>query len=190
MSKAELTKLRIIKEAAELFNSRGYSNTSISDIMQATDLKKGGIYNHFKSKEDLVRAAFNYCSHNTSKILLNRLSKEKSLLARLKVFVDLYSDLAQDIPIQGGNPLIKAAIECDNFEIRELVESAANFQLVLLRKIINQGILAKEISSTTQVEQASIMILSLLQGMSLISELYENKKYFDEVEKYVAFLIK
>ena len=190
MSKAELTKLKIIEKAAELFNSRGYSNTSISDIMQATELKKGGIYNHFKSKEDLVIAAFNFSSNNINQILLDRLSKRKSLLDKLKVFIEVYSNLAQDIPIQGGSPLIKATVECENFKIRDLVKSATNFQLILLRKILNQGISSREISSEIQAEQAAIMILSLLQGASIISRLYRNEKYVDEVGNYIIYLIK
>ncbi|MEL6164803.1 MAG: TetR/AcrR family transcriptional regulator, partial [Cyanobacteria bacterium J06628_3] len=44
MSKGEETKERILHKAAALFNTRGYAGASISDIMQVTGLKKGGIY--------------------------------------------------------------------------------------------------------------------------------------------------
>ncbi len=36
MSKAQQTKARIVRQAAELFNLKGYAGSSISDIMQAT----------------------------------------------------------------------------------------------------------------------------------------------------------
>ena len=39
-------------------NRRGYEGTSISDLMEATRLKKGGIYRHFTDKEQLVGEAF------------------------------------------------------------------------------------------------------------------------------------
>jgi AcrR family transcriptional regulator len=51
MSKAKETKEKIIKQAAELFNQQGYLGSSVSDIMRATGLKKGGIYNYFQSKD-------------------------------------------------------------------------------------------------------------------------------------------
>lgn len=51
MSKAKETKEKIVKQAAELFNQQGYAGSSISDIMRATRLQKGGIYNHFQSKQ-------------------------------------------------------------------------------------------------------------------------------------------
>ena len=34
------TRAKIIRISAELFNTKGYSGTSINDVMQATDLKK------------------------------------------------------------------------------------------------------------------------------------------------------
>ncbi|MBW1803568.1 MAG: TetR/AcrR family transcriptional regulator [Deltaproteobacteria bacterium] len=37
---------------------KGYFNTSISDILEATDLTKGGLYGHFRSKEDIWYAVY------------------------------------------------------------------------------------------------------------------------------------
>ena len=47
MSKGEETRERIVAQAAVLFNQRGVEGTSISDLMEATGLEKGGIYRHF-----------------------------------------------------------------------------------------------------------------------------------------------
>ena len=60
MSKGEETRLRIVAEAAPLFNQRGYEGCSIQDIMDATGLEKGGIYRHFESKEELAAEAFDF----------------------------------------------------------------------------------------------------------------------------------
>ena len=54
MTKGEQTRQRIVKEAAPIFNRRGYEGSSLSDLMKATGLKKGGIYRHFSSKEEPV----------------------------------------------------------------------------------------------------------------------------------------
>ena len=58
MSKGDDTKERIIEQTAPLFNQMGFFGSSLSDIMQATGLKKGGIYNHFGSKEQLALEAY------------------------------------------------------------------------------------------------------------------------------------
>ena len=56
--KGERTRRRIIKKALPLFSVKGYFNTSISDILAATQLTKGGLYCHFASKEDIWYAVY------------------------------------------------------------------------------------------------------------------------------------
>ena len=57
-AKGELTRRNIIEKSLQLFSVKGYFNTSINDILQATGLTKGGLYCHFKSKEDVWRAVY------------------------------------------------------------------------------------------------------------------------------------
>ena len=57
-AKGELTRRNIIEKSLQLFSVKGYFNTSISDILHATGLTKGGLYCHFKSKEDVWRAVY------------------------------------------------------------------------------------------------------------------------------------
>ena len=60
MTKGTDTKEAILQQAAQLFNRRGFFGAALSDVMDVTGLEKGGIYNHFKSKEDLALQAFDY----------------------------------------------------------------------------------------------------------------------------------
>jgi len=45
--KGAKTRQRIIEESLQLFTVKGYFNTSISDILEATDLTKGGALRPF-----------------------------------------------------------------------------------------------------------------------------------------------
>lgn len=56
--KGDLTRRNIIDCALQLFTVKGYFNTSISDILHATGLTKGGLYGHFASKEDIWLAVY------------------------------------------------------------------------------------------------------------------------------------
>lgn len=47
------TRGRIVAAAARLFNSRGFAEVSISEIMSTAGLTHGGFYRHFSSKEEL-----------------------------------------------------------------------------------------------------------------------------------------
>ena len=48
------TRRRIIEAARELFNERGYSGTSMNDLIAAAGLTKGGFYFHFASKSEVA----------------------------------------------------------------------------------------------------------------------------------------
>lgn len=52
------TREHIVEEALQIFSVKGYFNTSISDILAATHLTKGGLYGHFASKEEIWDAAY------------------------------------------------------------------------------------------------------------------------------------
>lgn len=54
--KGDETRARILAAARELFAERGYEATSMSAIMAACDLTKGGVYFHFPSKAALAVA--------------------------------------------------------------------------------------------------------------------------------------
>ena len=56
--KGTQTRQGIIEKSLQLFSVKGYFNTSISDILEATDLTKGGLYGHFRSKEDIWYAVY------------------------------------------------------------------------------------------------------------------------------------
>src|ERR1700730_17771519 len=56
----EKTRRDITCKAAPIFNQKGYDGAALSDLMRATGLKKGGIYRHFDSKQELAGEAFEH----------------------------------------------------------------------------------------------------------------------------------
>lgn len=55
-TKGEVTRLTIEDAAIELFMEQGYHATSMRQIAEHANLALGGIYNHFKSKEEIFEA--------------------------------------------------------------------------------------------------------------------------------------
>ena len=45
----------IRKEAERLFAARGYAAVSMRDIAEAVGIRVGGLYNHFATKQDILR---------------------------------------------------------------------------------------------------------------------------------------
>lgn len=52
----EQTQERIVDASVKLFIEKGYDQTTIQDILDALNLSKGGLYHHFKSKEEILEA--------------------------------------------------------------------------------------------------------------------------------------
>ena len=50
---------QIIEAAVSCFLEKGYTNTSMSDIIKASGLSSGSIYSHFTGKEDILTTAIN-----------------------------------------------------------------------------------------------------------------------------------
>lgn len=48
---------RVINASLKLFRVKGFDKTSMQDIVDASDMSKGAIFYHFKSKEEIFEAA-------------------------------------------------------------------------------------------------------------------------------------
>ncbi|WP_246309693.1 TetR/AcrR family transcriptional regulator [Paenibacillus alginolyticus] len=54
MRKGQITKEHIIRESAGLFNTKGYTGASLSEIIDRCGIRKGGIYIILKTKMKLL----------------------------------------------------------------------------------------------------------------------------------------
>jgi AcrR family transcriptional regulator len=82
------TRQKIIEKSLKLFCVKGYYNTSINDIMQATGLTKGGIYGHFASKEDLWYAVYDSALGIWRKIVFQGIQSSADPLERIQTLIE------------------------------------------------------------------------------------------------------
>ena len=47
-------RMEIIQKSLQLFMEKGYEQTTITNIIQAANVSKGGLYHHFTSKEEIL----------------------------------------------------------------------------------------------------------------------------------------
>ncbi len=80
------TKKLIIEAALKLFAKNGYDDTTIEGIIQETNLSKGGVYHHFKSKEDIVESITDLYIELTKEYYLKNLKSEMTALEKLMIF--------------------------------------------------------------------------------------------------------
>ncbi|CTQ57648.1 TetR/AcrR family transcriptional regulator [Roseibium album] len=110
MSEAEKRKTheRILEQAARIFREKGTETTSVSDVMQAAGLTHGGFYRHFKSKDDLVVAAFRNAVDGVLADMEDAASDEEREKAR-EAYIDTYLSMCHVDNRPEGCPLAALA---------------------------------------------------------------------------------
>jgi AcrR family transcriptional regulator len=63
------TKQRLFETAVDLFSSRGFLGVSIRDISSAVGIKESSFYNHYKSKDELIRTIFEFYKTEFTQIM-------------------------------------------------------------------------------------------------------------------------
>ncbi|MBD2510313.1 TetR/AcrR family transcriptional regulator [Nostoc muscorum FACHB-395] len=187
MSKGEETKSRILHQAAELFNQQGYAGSSMSDIMRVTGLQKGGIYNHFQSKDDLALQAFDFAIARIKQHTRFALRNKRHAVERLQAIIGIFSSFAENPPIKGGCPLLNTAVESDDAHpaLRERAQQAMNSWLHLIRRIIETGIAKGEIRSEVNADEIATVIIATLEGAIMMSKLYGDSIHMHRITNHL-----
>lgn len=174
MSKAQDTRARIVEQAATLFNQQGYSGASMSALMQLTGLQKGGIYNHFDSKDELALAAFDFAINRIQQKFMGSLKDKRHAVDRLIAILNVYGTLLDDPLLQGGCPILNTAVESDDTHpaLRERAKQATDAWRNLIHRIVEKGVTRKELRSSIDSENVSSILIATIEGAIMLSKLY------------------
>ena len=176
MPKGQKTRARIIAEAASLFNQRGFEGGSLSELMEATGLEKGGIYRHFSSKEELAAEAFDYAWKAALDTRMHDLDRISNSVDKLKQFIANFIDRRPSVP--GGCPLLNTAIDADdgNPILRDRARKGLHDWRDRLRSIVDTGIKRGEIRQGVDAKAVATLIISSLEGALVINRLERNRE--------------
>lgn len=111
-SKGTRTRRNIIEKSLQLFSVKGFYNTSISDIQEATGLTKGGLYGHFASKEDIWYAVYDEAVTVWKNIVFKDMRSNTGPLERIVTFIenDIEDYLGSDV-FDGGCFFLNMLVE-------------------------------------------------------------------------------
>jgi len=89
-------KEEIFEAALKCFNETGYYKTSIDKIAGKANISKGGIYYHFKSKDELFIKLFNYrCDKYLEQVRID-IQNIEDPEGRLEQFIEKTGELSQE----------------------------------------------------------------------------------------------
>jgi TetR/AcrR family transcriptional repressor of nem operon len=185
MTKGEQTRRRIVEAAAPIFNRRGYEGSSLNELMEATGLKKGGIYRHFSSKEELAAEAFDYTWEAAWKARLLHVDEKANGIEKLKQLVANFVDYRSPVP--GGCPILNTAIDADdgNPVLRARVAKALRSWLSRLQIIVEQAHEHGETRPGVDPKLVATLIVASLEGALMMSRLQRNDEALRRVQSHL-----
>ena len=172
MRKGEQTRQEIIRKAAPIFNQKGYDGAALSDLMRATGLKKGGIYRHFESKEELAGDAFDHAWKIAMDARFEGTEEIPNTVDRLKQIVRNFRDRRAGL-VPGGCPLLNTAVDNDdgNPKLRAKARHALGSWLGRMQSIAEEGKRRGEVRSDINPGTLATLIASTLEGSHMLSRL-------------------
>jgi TetR/AcrR family transcriptional regulator, transcriptional repressor for nem operon len=185
VTKGEQTRRKIVEEAAQIFNRRGYDGSSLSQLMEATGLKKGGIYRYFSSKEELAFEAFDHSWKVAWRARMDHVDEKSTGVARLKQTIANFVERRPSIP--GGCPILNTAVDSDdgNRMLRARVLKALKSWVGHLQAIVEQAIQDGEIRADADSKDIATLIVATLEGGMMMSRLERDDAALRRIQNHL-----
>lgn len=90
--------LQIVTVARTLFVKKGYHNVSIPQIVKASGVSTGTIYNYFTNKEGLARYIHTETLADFQQRFNERLNEQETTYQKLRCFAELVIEIAESDP--------------------------------------------------------------------------------------------
>src|SRR5437660_14259 len=132
---------RIVELAAPVFNRQGFVGASLRDLIGATGLEKGGIYNHFGSKEQLALEAYDYAMSRVTESLARSQDGATDAIDRLSRMIRAFAKNARRPAVEGGCPIMNTAIDADDThpDLRDRARASMSLWHRLVGRIVKDG---------------------------------------------------
>lgn len=192
ISKSERTKQFIIEKTASVFNAKGYSGTSMNDLINVTGLTKGSIYGNFENKDAVALAAFDYNFGKVVSYLKQQIEERNNVIDKLLVYPETYRNFLKLPFLKEGCPILNTSTEADDTHplLRERAVNAINLWRSSIEKHINDGIVSNEIKSDTKASEFASILMALIEGSVMLAKVTGKSKELNLTMNFLENMIK
>jgi AcrR family transcriptional regulator len=159
-------KTEIVTIAAQLFKEKGYSAVTMRDMAQAMNIKAASLYNHIKSKQEILVLIVIEIAEEFTNTMLQIVNSDETTIQKLEKVIQLHIDITLRNP---------DALACLNNDWMHLSDAELTYFIKMreeyeenFRSIIKQGIANHEIKNLN-VEVIIFSTLSTLRTLYLWS---------------------
>ena len=167
-------KTEIVTIAAQLFKQKGYSAVTMRDIAQAMNIKAASLYNHIKSKQEILILIIIEMAEEFTTTILQIVDSNETTIQKLEKVIQLHID----ITLRNSD-----ALACLNNDWMHLADAELTYFIKMreeyeehFRSIIKQGIANNEIKKLN----VEVIIFSTLSTLRTLYLWYGKKKNINE----------
>ena len=165
--KLEFDYPQAIHRATQLFWKKGYSNTSLRDLLKVMGIGEGSFYNTVRSKKRLYLECLKHYNDTVSRRRLNALLSRASVKEGIRAFFETVLDELDD-PRTPRVCLLAASMSGDVLAERELklcvIQEMKTFSGVFTERL-RAAKKARELPRDFDVEVAAQVLMTYLQGL-------------------------
>jgi len=192
-TKGTRTRRKIIEKSMQLFSVKGYYNTSISDILAAADLTKGGLYGHFASKEDIWYAVYEEAVGIWKGIVFKGIRNNSDPLSRIEKFIenDMLDYLGTDV-FEGGCFFLNMLVELSGQSASMSKQILRGFVRLsgLLRSWLEEADQEGMLRENLDLKEVSNFIIISLNGAAALYISSRDRSILDQTVRQLRFYIK
>ncbi|MCB9188592.1 MAG: TetR/AcrR family transcriptional regulator [Flavobacteriales bacterium] len=191
-TKADRTKAFILEKVSPIFNAQGFAGTSLTDVLNATELTKGSVYGNFENKEDLAQKAFSYNLMQVLKPLQEKIAEHSSSIKKLKAITDFYRTYYGVMMELGGCPILNVVTDAKkiNEPLYNEAVGAAQIMISNLEEIIELGISQKKFKKKINSRELALVIYGMIQGAVFLSSVEQTTRPLQLMADQVDEVIK
>lgn len=175
-TKGETTRENILAAARGLFNSKGFNAATINDLVEVTGVKKGCLYFHFSSKDEIAREVFQEASREFLDFLDHALLGDNPG-ASIENFLRAALEKHIAAGFVGGCIFGNTALEmCDTDpEFSRLVEHFFDEWIRRLSSVIRKAQRNGQLRSDIPSDAVAKQMIATLEGGIMMSRLKKNE---------------
>lgn len=192
MRQPEITREILLQKAGQLFNTKGYKATSISEITDATGLTKGAIYKHFGSKKKLEEEALMHLATIMFNHMRQSIKSQHTAGDKLRALFNFFELYMIKPPVKGGCPILNVAIEADDAHPTLRKKAMGMLQLLkeAIHTLLDNGIKYGQLKPAIDKGYYATIIIASLEGAIMMSKLNRNDSDIKMITKHLSGLVK
>ena len=159
---------QVLDRAADVFRTRGYAATSVSDLEQATGVQRGSLYKAFGDKQGLYQQALSrYRARGVP--VLDALSEAEPVLPAVRGFLLALATRGCTDPRRGCLVVTTVTERMADPASAAQVREQLAFMTSRLRAALQRAVVLGELAPDADVETSTHLLVTLVQGLRVMA---------------------